>query len=437
MLAIKNNLMAETAARQLGVSYDALARSVERLSSGLRINTAKDDAAGLAVRELMRADIAVLQQGARNAQDGIGLLQTMEGAMQTIDDALVRMKQLAQQAVTGTYSSEQRAIMNNEFAEMADEIERIATTTRFNDTTYLDNTNTVVIQVGDSDNVINITGVDMTKSSLGIETGSSGYAATGDHLVADAGDAWLTLNDATDAGETVTLAITFTDSAAGTSEATISVDFTGPTSGGTVSYTLTEVVAAINAVSEALPVAGDGTVQAYTAASVQQDSATGQYTLQLGSRTYGADGATIELTTPANTAAADGFVVAAGAGATSVIEDPVVDGDNGRVNVGATNYVNVLTTTAANDAMDAITAAIIVKDTARAAFGYKMNRLEYTVGVTNIQAENIMAAESRISDVDVATEMARMTRLQVLAQAGVAMLSHANLMPQMALTLLR
>jgi flagellin len=87
--------------------------------------------------------------------------------------------------------------------------------------------------------------------------------------------------------------------------------------------------------------------------------------------------------------------------------------------------------------MDAITAAIIVKDTARAAFGYKMNRLEYTVGVTNIQAENIMAAESRISDVDVATEMARMTRLQVLAQAGVAMLSHANLMPQMALTLLR
>jgi flagellin len=439
MLAIKNNLMAETAARQLGVSYDALARSVERLSSGLRINTAKDDAAGLAVRELMRADIAVLQQGARNAQDGIGLLQTMEGAMQTIDDALVRMKQLAQQAVTGTYSSEQRAIMNNEFAEMADEIERIATTTRFNDTTYLDNTNTVVIQVGDSDNVINITGVDMTKSSLGIETGSSGYAATGDHLVADAGDAWLTLNDAINSGETVTLDITFTDSAAGTSEATISVNFTGPVpaDAGSKDYSLTEVVAAINAVSEALPVAADGTVQAYTAASVVQDSATGQYTLQLGSRTYDADGATIELTTPTNTSTAGGFVLAANQAATSMVEDPVVDGDNGRVNVAATNYVNVLTTTAANDAMDAITAAIIVKDTARAAFGYKMNRLEYTVGVTNIQAENIMAAESRISDVDVATEMARMTRLQVLAQAGVAMLSHANLMPQMALTLLR
>ena len=103
MLAIKNNLMAENAARNLGTSYDALATSVERLSSGMRINSAKDDAAGLAVRELMRADIAVLQQGARNAQDGISMLQTMEGAMAVIDEAIVRMKELAMQAATGTY----------------------------------------------------------------------------------------------------------------------------------------------------------------------------------------------------------------------------------------------------------------------------------------------------------------------------------------------
>jgi flagellin len=437
MLAIKNNLMAATAARQLGINYDALARSVERLSSGLRINSAKDDAAGLAVRELMRADIAVLQQGARNAQDGISLLQTMEGAMQTIDDALVRMKQLAQQAVTGTYSDQQRVIMNSEFAEMAEEIERIATATRFNDTTYLDNTDSVIIQVGDSANTITVDGVDMTNAGLGIEPGTAGYEATGDHWVADPGDAWLTLNDATSAGETVTLAITFTDSVAGTSEAAISVDFTGPTAGGTVSYTLTEVVAAINAVSEALPVAGDGTVQAYTAASVESDSATGQETLKLSSRTFTADGATIELTTPANTDSAGGFVLAAAQAATSMVEDPIVVGDEGRLNVAAGNYINILTTTAANSAMTAITAAIITKDTARAAFGYKMNRLEYTVAVINIQAENVMAAESRVSDVDVATEMSAMTSYQVLAQAGVAMLAQANLMPQMALTLLR
>ena len=122
MLAIKNNLMAVNAARHLGSSYDALSRSVERLSSGLRINSAKDDAAGLAVRELMRADIAVIHQGARNALDGISMLQTMEGAMATIDDALVRMQQLAEQAATGSYSSAQRTIMENEFAEMRQEI---------------------------------------------------------------------------------------------------------------------------------------------------------------------------------------------------------------------------------------------------------------------------------------------------------------------------
>jgi flagellin len=103
MLAIRNNMMAANAARYLGRSYDALAESVERLSSGLRINGAKDDAAGMAVRELMRADVAVLQQGSRNAQDGVSLLQTMEGAMATMDTALVRMKQLAEQASTGSY----------------------------------------------------------------------------------------------------------------------------------------------------------------------------------------------------------------------------------------------------------------------------------------------------------------------------------------------
>ena len=148
MLAIKNNLMAVNAARHLGQSYNALSRSVERLSSGLRINSAKDDAAGLAVRELMRADIAVIQQGARNAQDGISMLQTMEGAMATIDDALVRMQQLAEQAATGSYSSAQRAIMENEFDEMRQEIDRVAAATTFNGIKMLDNSATVSIHFG-------------------------------------------------------------------------------------------------------------------------------------------------------------------------------------------------------------------------------------------------------------------------------------------------
>ena len=271
MLAIKNNIMAANAARHLGMSYDALATSVERLSSGLRINSAKDDAAGLAVRELMRADIAVLQQGARNAMDGISMLQTFEGAMGTIDEALVRMKQLAEQAATGSYSSAQRTIMDNEFNEMAEEINRIAGATELNGNSMLNSaTASISIQFGAATtDAVAIVGCDMTSSALGL-----------------------------------------------------------------------------------------------TSASID-------------------------------------------------------------------------TTANAQSALSTIADAITAKDTARARFGYKMNRLESTISVINNQAENLMAAESRISDVDVATEMATMTRTQVLAQAGVAMLAQANSVPQMALGLLR
>ena len=272
MLAIKNNLMAANAARYLGQSYDALATSVERLSSGLRINSASDDAAGMAVRELMRADIAVLEQGARNAEDGVSMLQTMEGAMQTMDSLLVRMQQLAEQAATGSYSSAQRAIMQNEFTEMRSEIDRIAGSTRFNGIKMLDNSASVSIHFGKltTDN-ISIAGSNITSASSGL-------------------------------------------------------NITG--------LTIADVASAKNAL-------------------VTLDS------------------------------------------------------------------------------------AISTKDTARAKFGYKMNRLEGTISVLGIQSENLQAAESRVSDVDVATEMAEMTRNQVLAQAGISMLAQANTIPQMALQLLR
>ncbi len=191
MLAIKNNIMAANAARHLGASYDALAQSVERLSSGLRINSAKDDAAGLAVRELMRADIAVLQQGSRNAMDGISMLQTFEGAMGTMDEALVRMKQLAEQAATGSYSSAQRAIMDNEFDEMAAEINRIAGATEFNGNTLLNSaTATVSIQFGAATtDKVDITGSDMTSSALGLTAAGIDTATNAQSALATIADA--------------------------------------------------------------------------------------------------------------------------------------------------------------------------------------------------------------------------------------------------------
>jgi flagellin len=131
-LVINHNMMAMNASRNLSNSYGALATSTRRLSSGLRITTAADDAAGLAIRELMRSDISTLNQGVRNANDAISMIQTADGALQVVDEKLIRMKELAEQAATGTYTSDQRLIIDSEYQAMASEITRIAMATDFN-----------------------------------------------------------------------------------------------------------------------------------------------------------------------------------------------------------------------------------------------------------------------------------------------------------------
>ena len=125
-LAINNNLMANNVTRNLQGHYGKLGQSTQRLSSGLRVSSAADDAAGLAIRELMRADIAALGQGVRNANDGISMIQTADGALGVIDSKLIRMKELAEQSTTGTYTNEQRTLINKEYQAMAKEITRIA-----------------------------------------------------------------------------------------------------------------------------------------------------------------------------------------------------------------------------------------------------------------------------------------------------------------------
>jgi flagellin-like hook-associated protein FlgL len=137
-LIINHNMTAQNAARNLSTIYDRLSTSVQRLSSGLRINSAADDAAGLAIREMMRADIATMNQGIRNTADAISMIQTADGALGVIDEKLVRMKELAEQAATGTYTTAQREIINSEYQAMAAEIDRIATATDFNGIKLLD-----------------------------------------------------------------------------------------------------------------------------------------------------------------------------------------------------------------------------------------------------------------------------------------------------------
>ena len=131
-LVINHNMMAANTARNLNAHYSALGKSTQRLSSGLRVNSAADDAAGLAIRELQRADISTLHQGARNANDAISMIQTADGALGIIDEKLTRMKELAEQAATGTYDSTQRLMIESEYQAMASEITRIATATDFN-----------------------------------------------------------------------------------------------------------------------------------------------------------------------------------------------------------------------------------------------------------------------------------------------------------------
>ncbi|MCE5326289.1 MAG: hypothetical protein LLG01_07715 [Planctomycetaceae bacterium] len=408
MLAIKNNMMADNAARHLGTSYNSLSKSVERLSSGLRINGAKDDAAGLAVRELVRADIAQIRQASRNAQDAVSMLQTAEGAMGVMDDILVRMKELAEQAATGSYSVEQRTIMNEEYNQLAQEITRIATSTTFNGVSLLDGTTaSTSFHLGSASLTFSTTNVQATAIAKGNSILSSSATAQtiqhGTKYVASAADEYIAAADLTAAGD---INIKFNYATKGD----ITVDLTAYDASG---ISLNQLVQEINAAA-----AGDAD---YTSpvAFAAYDSDYGAYRLEFRGFEAGA-GKTFAFTQDATTIAGFDLI-----------------GDFNETQAAAAAGANDLTTTAgAAGALDTITDAIETKDTYRAKLGYYMNRLEAAVSIMDIQAENLAVAESRISDVDVATEMAAMTRNQVLAQAGISMLAQANSMPQMALKLL-
>ena len=297
-LVINHNMMAANTARNLNSHYAALGKSTQRLSSGLRVNSAADDAAGLAIRELQRADITTLHQGARNANDAISMIQTADGALGIIDEKLTRMKELAEQAATGTYDSTQRLMIESEYQAMASEITRIATATDFN-------------------------GIHLLNGTL----------SSGTH------------------------------------------DGSGMTSAGKLKVHF-----------------GTG-----------NDSAEDYYYITIGSTTASSLGV--------GNQALD---------ATGVMRD------------GGT----VSTQDAAQKSLEAITQAIVSKDKIRAHLGAMQNRLENTITNLNTQAENLQNAESRISDVDVATEMTQFTREQILTQSAVAMLSQANSLPQMAMKLI-
>jgi flagellin len=307
---------------------------------------------------------------------------------------------------------------------MAAEVDRIANSTKFNNISMLNNTDVVTIRFGTaSDDAITVTGADMTKSGLGIETGTGVTSLTSTGHVSDADAAgFFTFND-TAGTANGTLTLQFTDAGhPENDEAAVTVTFAD-----TESLSLTELVDKINTASQNLGNDENGDSMNYAMASVYHNDTTGENYLKLSSREGGAVDDMTAVMTSTGTAAVTGTGGFATEGDLTAEMAAAV----------AETGINILDTTAAETALSAVTDAIGLKDVARSAFGYKINRLESTGEVLAIQAENLMAAESRISDVDVATEMAQLTRNQVLAQAGTAMLAQANSIPQMALTLLR
>ncbi len=325
-LVINHNLMAMNTARNLTNSYGKLGTNVERLSTGLRINSAADDAAGLAIREGMRGEIAALNQGIRNAQDGISMIQTAEGALSVIDEKLIRMKELAEQSASGTYTNEQRMIIHSEFAAMAAEIDRIATATDFNGIKILNGNISVSGEQG------NWSSNNTWTSAQGNWTNSSG---------------WREVNGINRNGEVI-------------------------------------------------------------------------------------GGIKIHFGTGNNRAEDYYFVRIADARTSSLFSQSGIDG----MSKQAAKNVAVSTQHAAQLALERINTAILRKENIRAQLGGIQNRLENTITNISIQAENLQASESRISDVDIAEEMTEFTKNQILTQASVAMLAQANSLPQMAMKLL-
>ena len=523
-LVVNHNMMAANVARNLNAHYGNLSTSTQRLSTGMRINSAADDAAGLAISELQRADIAALQQGARNANDAISLIQTADGAMGVIDEKLIRMKELAEQAATGTYDSTQRLMIESEYQQMASEITRIANATDFNGIKLLDGTLSGVhdgsqmtatgalkVHFGSgndsAEDYYYIEIGDVTAQALGLGN-SSTYEEDKNRMIAeykahlqknmkgwDRGEAWQKeaydqiqdfVNEfagALDALETA-LRTPGTDVAnndlhrLANAWSALSADKKQLYGKGLPSENMPprmeEITNAngqttwVNQFEQMSERDQEKVLYAYTRALVDSwgdadtdanpsqtsfggadvNNNNGLNLPKLNNTQFLANIGTSAGNAAYNAALAAGQTQqqandarnAANAAAQADAKAAVMDALHSMSVSLTTKYDaagrDIRTQEDAQLALDAINNAIIEKDKIRAHIGALQNRLENTITNLNVQAENLQAAESRIRDVDVATEMTEFTRQQVLTQSAVAMLSQANSLPQMAMQLI-
>ena len=496
-LVINHNMMAANVARNLNTHYGKLAQSTQRLSTGLRVNSAADDAAGLAIRELQRADIAALQQGARNANDAISLIQTADGALAIIDEKLIRMKELAEQAATGTYDSTQRLMIDSEFQAMAAEIDRIANATDFNgihllngnlsgahNGSGLNSTGAMKIHFG--------SGNDSAEDYYYVEIQSArisslfninptkvkevyGYNTHGNNNIKDVNielnssildynhplrfDAAYKISPPTVISDSEYIISTPKDAInkycwieVG-SPGVINHDF----SGYEVSYdSLSNTWNIINGdplyPDATISMLGDG-----CAINLDNSGGTDVYihfqnfdnsdtTVSFDifsdwgivNNKSGFDSINIKSIEP-NGNNRRFQIELNNSGQADVIGEILTDGDGSTFNAVVSfdgDDFSIETQDLSQKMLQRVNDAIVIKDKIRANLGALQNRLENTITNITTQAETLQAAESRISDVDVATEMTEFVRQQILAQSAVAMLSQANAMPQMAMQLI-
>ena len=463
-ISLLHNLSASQVANTLSAHFQALSDSTRRLSSGLRIEESADAPAGLAVRELMRADISALNQGVRNANDAISMIQTMDGALGVIEEKLIRMKELAEQAATGTYDSVQRLMIDSEFQAMGSEITRIALATDFNGIKLLAGAGGmggfVQQTVGEwnfndlSDSSGN--GNNLTQNGT-VFTGG-GNLTTVDSLLGNV-SASLNLNG----GAGFSLSMTFNPAlTAGAGAHAELFQFGGLSARVT---TTGELEVSLGGQSVQGPVSGvanggnnslEVRIEADNAlhvilngndvGSIANANVGGNGNLVIGSWSNMGVGVVfgpVSVKDNPNGAQAGGqtaipgdpapgkVLIHFGTGNDSAEDYYVIDKSNATLaGLGLAN-ADITTQNNAQTSLTRIGGALERHAEIRTYLGGLQNRLENTVTNLTVQSENTAASESRISDVDVAQEMQTYVRNQVLTQAALSMLAQANSLPGM------
>ena len=413
---INTNIQSLNAQRNLSVSQNSLSTSMQRLSSGLRINSAKDDAAGLAISERMSTQIRGLNQAARNANDGVSLAQTAEGALGTIGNNLQRIRELAVQSRNATNSTEDRGALQKEVAQLKDEIDRVASTTAFNGTKLLDGSFTEkAFQVGaNAGERINIDSIVNAQSrSLGdYYQATTATALTGAQATTAVVGA-TNLSDSTAASFALIAdgAITITLGGSGANPETFDLNNISA-----VSVAMTENTAA-------------GVTAANDAAAAQRLSDVAK---AINEATGGRVTASVESGGKLKITSLEEFEFAGAAAATAGL-----DATDTSAKTTGFKDVSVATAEGADETILAMDAALKAVNSARADLGAIQNRFTTTVENLQVNSENLSASRSRIMDADFAQETANLSRSQILQQAGTAMVAQANQLPQGVLALLR